>query len=74
MSANITQYDQDFAHAMSLKLLTSQKAVDDDELQLTEEIGALRARSINKTIEQHQGLTLKQAYQMMNELGFKKHL
>lgn len=71
MSANITQYDQDFAHAMSLKLrMSRKKRVDDDELQLTEEIGALRARFINKTIEQHQGLTLKQAYQMMNELGF----
>ena len=71
MSANITQYDQDFAHAMSLKLRTSRKKrVNDDEWQLIEDIGELRARFINKTIEQHQGLTLKQAYQMMNELGF----
>ena len=72
MSSRIKQYDQDFAHAMSVKLRMSRKKkiLNDDEFPLTKDVGELRARLIRNAVGRHHGLTFTQAFQMMNELGF----
>ena len=74
-----SEYDQDFAHAMALKLRLSrekkQKASEasppsSEPLETKEEMIFDRSEIIASAQKRHPGLTKETAEQMMDELGF----
>ena len=75
----LSEYDQDFAHAMALKLRLSrekkQKASDlsppsSEPSETKEEMIFDRSEIIASAQKRHPGLTKETAEQMMDELGF----
>jgi hypothetical protein len=75
----LSDYDQDFAHAMALKLRLSrekkQKALEVSPLssepsETKEEMIFDRSEIIASAQKRHPGLTKETAEQMMDELGF----
>ena len=75
----LSKYDQDFAHAMALKLRLSrekkQKASEasppsSEPLETKEEMIFDRSEIIASAQKRHPGLTKETAEQMMDELGF----
>jgi len=75
----LSEYDQDFAHAMALKLRLSrekkQKASEvsppvSEPSETKEEMIFDRSEIIASAQKRHPGLTKETAEQMMDELGF----
>ena len=75
----LSDYDQDFAHAMALKLRLSrekkQKALEvsppsSEPSETKEEMIFDRSEIIASAQKRHPGLTKETAEQMMDELGF----
>ena len=76
---SLSQYDQDFAHAMALKLrLSREKKRKVSEAsppkgapsETKEEMVFDRSAIIAESMRRHPGLTKETAEQMMDELGF----
>ena len=76
---SLSQYDQDFAHAMALKLrLSREKKLKASEAsqpssepsETKEEMVFDRSAIIAEIQQDHPGLTKETAEQMMDELGF----
>ena len=72
MYSKITQHEKDFAHAMSLKLRLNRekKAAEQKERHLIAQAGEFRMTFVRAAISKHPNLTVKEALQMMSELGF----
>ena len=76
--ATLSQYDQDFAHAMRLKLRlnreqrnsqTSEMSAPDNE-QSEQTVGdSLRSSIIQSAMQRHPDLTAQEAQEMLDELG-----
>ena len=65
----LSEYDQDFAHAMELKLRLNREARS-RRADLIERHGEFRLRIAEETCKDHPGLTLEEALEMMEEFGF----
>jgi hypothetical protein len=62
--ATLSQYDQDFAHAMALKLRLNRKQ------KLIKKYGEFRVSIAEKTCKRHPNADLEEVVQMMEEAGF----
>ena len=62
--ATLSQYDQDFAHAMALKLRLNRKQ------KLIKKYGEFRVSIAEKTCKRHPNADLEEVIQMMEEAGF----
>jgi hypothetical protein len=62
--ATLSQYDQDFAHAMALKLRLNRKQ------KLINKYGEFRVTIAEQTCEEHPKADLEEVIQMMEEAGF----
>ena len=71
-SKKLSQYEQDFADAMALKLrLNREQREKEEERQiLSEEYGDFRASIAREVIQDHPGLSLEEALEMIKEGGF----
>ena len=71
-SKKLSQYEQDFAHAMALKLRINreQREKEEERRRLVEEYGEFRISIARGVIEDHPGLSLEEALQMIKEGGF----
>ncbi len=65
----LSEYDQDFAHAMALKLRLSREARS-RRADLVKRHGEFRLGIAEETCKRHPGLTLEEALEMMEEFGF----
>ena len=65
----LSEYDQDFAHAMALKLRLSREARS-RRADLIERHGEFRVGIAEETCKDHPGLMLEKALEMMEEFGF----
>ena len=65
----LTEYDQDFAHAMALKLRLNREARS-RRADLIKRHGEFRLGIVEQTCEDHPGLTLEKALDMMEAFGF----
>ena len=65
----LSEYDQDFAHAMALKLRLSREARP-RRADLVKRHGEFRLGIAEETCKRHPGLTLEEALEMMEEFGF----
>ena len=63
------EYDQDFAHAMVLKLWLNREARS-RRADLTELHGEFRLGIAAQNCKRYTGLTLEEALEMMEEFGF----
>ena len=65
----LSKYDQDFAHAMALKLRLNREAKS-RRTDLVKRHGEFRLGIAEQSCKRHPGLTLEQAFEMMEEFGF----
>ena len=65
----LSEYDQDFAHAMALKLRLNREARS-RRADLIELHGEFRLGIAEEICKDHSGLTLEKALEMMEEFGF----
>ncbi len=65
----LSEYDQDFAHAMALKLRLNREARS-RRADLIERHGEFRLGIAEQGCKRHPGLTLEEALEMMEEFGF----
>ena len=65
----LSEYDQDFAHAMALKLRLNREARS-RRADLIERHGEFRLGIAEQSSKRHPGLTLEEALEMMEEFGF----
>ena len=65
----LSEYDQDFAHAMALKLRLNREARS-RRADLIERHGEFRLGIAKQSCKRHPGLTLEEALEMMEEFGF----
>ena len=65
----LSEYHQDFAHAMALKLRLSREARP-RRADLVKRHGEFRLGIAEETCKRHPGLTLEEALEMMEEFGF----
>ena len=65
----LSKYDQDFAHAMALKLRLNREARS-RRADLIERHGEFRLGIAEQTCKDHPGLTLEKALEMMEAFGF----
>ena len=65
----LSEYDQDTAHAMALKLRLNREARS-RRADLTELHGEFRLSIAEQTCKLHPGLTLEKALEMMEAFGF----
>jgi hypothetical protein len=75
---NLSKYDQDFAHAMALKLRlnreqrnsqASEMSVQEDEQSEQTVGGSLRSSIIQSAMERHPDLTAQEAHEMLEAAG-----
>ena len=71
-SKKLSQHEQDFAHAMALKLRLNreQREKDKERQRLVKEYGEFRISIARGVIEDHPGLSLEEALEMIKEGGF----
>ena len=71
-SKKLSQYEQDFADAMALKLRLNreQREKDKERQSLIEEYGDFRISIARDVIQDHPGLSLEEALEMIKEGGF----
>ena len=71
-SKKLSQHEQDFADAMALKLRLNreQREKDKERQRLVEEYGDFRIYIARDVIQDHPGLSLEEALQMIKEGGF----
>ena len=71
-SKKLSQYEQDFADAMALKLRLNreQREKDKERQSLIEEYGDFRISVARDVIQDHPGLSLEEALEMIKEGGF----
>ena len=71
-SKKLSQYEQDFADAMALKLRLNreQREKEEERRRLVEEYGEFRVSIARGVIEDHPGLSLEKALKMIKEGGF----
>ena len=71
-SKKLSKHEQDFADAMALKLRLNreQRAKEEERRRLVKEYGEFRISIARGVIEDHPGLSLEEALQMIKEGGF----
>ena len=71
-SKKLSQYEQDFADAMALKLRLNreQREKEEERRRLIKEYGEFRISIAREVIEDHPGLSLEEALKMIKEGGF----
>ncbi len=71
-SKKLSKHEQDFADAMALKLRINreQREKDEERRRLVKEYGEFRISIARGVIEDHPGLSLEEALQMIKEGGF----
>ena len=71
-SKQLSKHEQDFADAMALKLRINreQREKDEERRRLVKEYGEFRISIAKGVIEDHPGLSLEEALQMIKEGGF----
>ena len=71
-SKKLSQHEQDFADAMALKLRLNrdQREKDEEHLRLVKEYGDFRIPIARDVIQDHPGLSLEEALEMIKEGGF----
>ena len=71
-SKKLSKHEQDFADAMALKLRINreQREKEEERRRLVEEYGEFRISIARGVIEDHPGLSLEEALQMIKEGGF----
>ena len=71
-SKKLSQHEQDFADAMALKLRFNreQREKEEERRRLVKEYGEFRISIARGVIEDHPGLSLEEALQMIKEGGF----
>ncbi len=71
-SKKLSQHEQDFADAMALKLRLNreQREKDKERQRLVEENGDFRISIARDVIQDHPGLSLEKALEMIKEGGF----
>ena len=71
-SKKLSQHEQDFADAMALKLSINreQREKEEERRRLVKEYGEFRISIARGVIEDHPGLSLEEALQMIKEGGF----
>ena len=71
-SKKLSHHEQDFANAMALRLRLNreQREKDKDRQSLIEEYGGFRASIAREVIQDHPGLSLEEALEMIKEGGF----
>ena len=71
-SKKLSQHEQDFADAMALKLRLNreQREKDKERQSLIEEYSEFRISIARGVIEDHPGLSLEEAIEMIKEGGF----
>ena len=67
--STLSKYDQDFAHAMELKLRLNREARS-RRADLIKRHGEFRLGIAEETCKDHPGLTLEEALEMIEEFGF----
>ena len=70
-SKKLSKKDQDFAHAMALKLRLNRErlAEEEKERKLIAEAGEFRMAIVRSAMERHPGLTVEKALEMMDFFG-----
>ena len=71
-SKKLSQHEQDFADAMALKLRLSreQREKEEERRILSEEYGDFRTSIAREVIQDHPGLSLEEALEMIKGGGF----
>ena len=71
-SKKLSQHEQDFADAMALKLRLNreQREKENERQRLVEEYGDFRISIARDVIQDHPGLSLEKALEMIKEGGF----
>ena len=71
-SKKLSQQKQDFADAMALKLRLNreQREKEEERRRLVKEYGEFRISIAREVIEDHPGLSLEKALEMIKEGGF----
>ena len=71
-SKKLSKLEQDFADAMALKLRINreQREKEEERRRLVKEYGEFRISIARGVIEDHPGLSLEEALQMIKEGGF----
>ena len=71
-SKKLSKHEQDFANAMALKLRLNreQREKEEERRRLVKEYGEFRISIARGVIEDHPGLSLEEALQMIKEGGF----
>ena len=71
-SKKLSQHEQDFADAMALELRLNreQREKDKERQRLVEEYGDFRISIARDVIQDHPGLSLEKALEMIKEGGF----
>ena len=71
-SKKLSHHEQDFADAMALKLRINreQREKEEERRRLVKEYGEFRISIARGVIEDHPGLSLEEALQMIKEGGF----
>ena len=71
-SKKLSQHEQDFADAMALKLCLNreQREKEKERQRLVKEYGEFRISIARGVIEDHPGLSLEEALEMIKEGGF----
>ena len=71
-SKKLSQHEQDFADAMALKLRLNreQREKDEERRRLIKEYGEFRISIAKDVIQDHPGLSLEKALEMIKEGGF----
>ena len=71
MSDKLSKNDKDFAHAMALKLRLNRERLAEKEKQqeLIAEAGEFRMAIVRAAMEDHPGLTVEEALEMMDFFG-----
>ena len=71
-SKKLSQHEQDFAHAMALKLRLNreQREKEKKRQSLIEEYSEFRISIAKNVIQDHPGLSLEEAIEMIKEGGF----
>ena len=70
-SNKLSKKDQDFAHAMALKLRLNRERLAEEEKQrkLIAEAGEFRMAIVRSAMKRHPGLTVEEALEMMDFFG-----
>ena len=71
-SKKLSKHEQDFADAMALKLRINreQREKEEERQRLVEEYGDFRISIAKGVIQDHPGLSLEEALEMIKEGGF----